>query len=109
MKPFVLTLIISIFFIHGSFSQVENVQFELEKTPFKMSLNSGVYKSRLSGASTKENSFRNFSIFVQVYFPFKRSLDSQENFSQPTTANLLMLDHQNKMTIEYGSQEKDAC
>ena len=87
MKPFVLTLISSIFFIQVIFSQVENVQFELEKTPFKMSLNSGVYKSRLSGASLKENSFRNFSIFAQVYFPFKRSLDSQENFSQPTTGS----------------------
>ena len=74
MKYLILTLILTIFFSQVNFSQVEKVEFELEKIPFKMSLNSGVYKSRLSGASQRENSFRNFSIFAQVYFPFKRSL-----------------------------------
>jgi len=57
-----ITFIFTIFFVQKNFSQVEKVQFELEKTPFKMSLNSGFYKSRISGASQKENSFRNFSI-----------------------------------------------
>ena len=57
MKSLILTLILTIFFSHRNFSQVEKVEFELEKTPFKMSLNSGVYKSRLSGASQRENSF----------------------------------------------------
>ena len=55
MKPLILTLISTIFFSQVNFSQVEKVEFELEKTPFKMSLNSGVYKSRLSGASEREN------------------------------------------------------
>ena len=49
MKSLILTLILTICFSHRNFSQVEKVEFELEKTPFKMSLNSGVYKSRLSG------------------------------------------------------------
>ena len=84
MKPFIFTLIFSTLFICNYFAQVEKVQFELEKTPFKMSLNSGLYKSRLSGSSEKENSFRNFSIFAQVYFPFKRSLDKPESFNQST-------------------------
>jgi hypothetical protein len=84
MKPFIFTLIFSTLFICNYFAQVEKVQFELEKTSFKMSLNSGLYKSRLSGSSEKENSFRNFSIFAQVYFPFKRSLDKPESFNQST-------------------------
>ena len=75
MKSLILTSILTIFFSQRNFSQVEKVEFEIEKTFFKMSLNSGVYKSRLSRASDRENSFRNFSIFAQVYFPFKRSLD----------------------------------
>ena len=87
MKPLILALILTIFFSQRKFSQMEKVEFELEKTPFKMSLNSGVYKSRLSGASERENSFRNFSIFAQVYFPFKRSLDKPENFSQSNLAS----------------------
>ena len=60
MKPIILTLVLITFFSQRNFSQVEKVEFEIEKTPFKMSLNSGVYKSRLSGASERENSFRNF-------------------------------------------------
>ena len=63
-------------------SQLEKAYFEVEKTTFKYSLNTGVYKSRLSGANERENSFKNFSIFAQVYFPFKRALDTPNNFQK---------------------------
>ena len=66
--------------------RVEKVEFELEKTPFKISLNTGVYRSRFDlPVDANVNSFRNFSIFAQVYFPFKRSLDKPENFKKPKT------------------------
>ena len=63
-------------------SQLEKAYFEVEKTTFKYSLNTGIYKSRLSGANERENSFKNFSIFAQVYFPFKRALDTPNNFQK---------------------------
>ena len=57
------TLIIaSVFFSSvNCVSQLEKVQFELEKTTFKYSINAGIYKSRLPGANEIENSFKNFS------------------------------------------------
>ena len=67
------TLIIASVFFYSvnCVSQLEKVQFELEKTTFKYSINAGIYKSRLLGANEIENSFKNFSVFAQVYFPFK--------------------------------------
>jgi len=62
------------------FSQLEKVKFELEKTDLKINVSSGLYKSRLSGSSPKENSFSQPAFLVQVYFPFKRSLDTPSNF-----------------------------
>jgi len=78
------TLIIaSVFFSSvNCVSQLEKVQFELEKTTFKYSINAGIYKSRLPGANEIENSFKNFSVFAQVYFPFKRSLDIPKSFQK---------------------------
>ena len=86
MKAISLTILITIFIAFNSYTQVEKVEFELEKTPFKISLNTGVYRSRFDlPVDANVNSFQNFSIFAQVYFPFKRSLDKPENFKKPKT------------------------
>ena len=82
MKGTIISLFVIITFNIGFKAQLDPVKFKLEKTTFKYSLNSGIYKSRLSGASDKENSFKNISFFAQVYFPFKRSLDIPENFNK---------------------------
>ena len=82
MKGTIISLFVIIIFNIGFKAQLDPVKFKLEKTTFKYSLNSGIYKSRLSGASVKENSFKNISFFAQVYFPFKRSLDVPENFNK---------------------------
>ena len=86
MKGISLTILITIFIAFNGYTQVEKVEFELEKTPFKISLNTGVYRSRFDlPVDANVNSFQNFSIFAQVYFPFKRSLDKPENFKKPKT------------------------
>ncbi len=80
MKSIILFLVIV-----GSIAisgQVERVVFELEKTPLKVSINPGVYRSRLPGSNTIESSFRQPAFFTQVYFPFKRSLDVPSNFER---------------------------
>ena len=82
MKGTLFLLLIAIIFNTNLRAQYEPVRFKLEKTTFKFSFNSGIYKSRLSGASDKENSFKNISFFAQVYFPFKRSLDVPKNFNK---------------------------
>ena len=86
MKAILLTILITIFIAFNGYTQVEKVEFELEKTPFKISLNTGVYRSRFDlPVDANVNSFQNFSIFAQVYFPFKRSLDKPENFKKSKT------------------------
>ena len=82
MKLSSLLLLTVLFSYINCNSQLEKVQFELEKSTFKFSINSGGYKSRLPGAYKKENSFKNFSVFAQLYFPFKRSLDIPQNFQK---------------------------
>ena len=82
MKKVVL-IVATIYSISIS-SQVERVVFELEKTPLKVSINPGVYRSRLPGSSSLESSFRQPAFFAQVYFPFKRSLDTPSNFERST-------------------------
>ena len=82
MKGTIISLFVIIIFNIDFKAQLDPVKFKLEKNTFKYSLNSGIYKSRLSGASAKENSFKNISFFAQVYFPFKRSLDVPENFNK---------------------------
>ena len=77
-----LMLAHSVFPQVGSNGQVERVQFELEKTPFKFNLNAGPYRSRLGSGTDKENGFNQPAFFVQVYFPFKRSLDTPSNFER---------------------------
>ena len=82
MRGNLISLLVIIIFNISFKAQLDPVNFKLEKTTFKYSLNSGIYKSRLSGASEKENSFKNISFFAQVYFPFKRSLDVPKNFNK---------------------------
>ena len=82
MKKVVL-IVATIYSISIS-SQLERVVFELEKTPLKVSVNPGIYRSRLPGSSSIESSFRQPAFFAQVYFPFKRSLDTPSNFERST-------------------------
>ena len=79
-----LVLIVATIYSISIYSQVERVVFELEKTPLKVSINPGVYRSRLPGSSSIESSFRQPAFFAQVYFPFKRSLDTPSNFERST-------------------------
>ena len=77
-KVLFLLLILCSFDFH---SQVQKVKFELEKTPFKFNINAGPYRSRF-GDGKKENGFNQPAFFTQVYFPFKRSLDTPSNFER---------------------------
>ena len=76
-------LFIFLFFTLPIYCQVEKVFFELEKTPLKISINPGIYRSRLPGSTTLESGFNQPAFFAQVYFPFKRSLDIPSNFERP--------------------------
>ena len=67
-----LSLLVVIIFNISLKAQFDPVNFKLEKLLLNTVLNFGIYKSRLSGASEKENSFKNISFFAQVYFPFKK-------------------------------------
>ena len=61
MKAISLTILITIFIAFNSYTQVEKVEFELEKTPFKISLNTGVYRYRIYlPVDANVNSFQNF-------------------------------------------------
>lgn len=53
-------------------------KIKLEIVPFKLSLNPGIYRSRL-GADTP---FNQLGGFMQLYFPFQRSLDKLEKFKK---------------------------
>ena len=77
-----IILFLTLFFSTYIYSQVEKVVFELEKTPLKISINPGIYRSRLPGSNSLENSFSQPAFFAQVYFPFKRSLDTPSNFQR---------------------------
>ena len=78
----IISLFLTLFFSTFIYSQAERVVFELEKTPLKVSINPGVYRSRLPGSISLESSFRQPAFFAQVYFPFKRSLDTPSNFQR---------------------------
>ena len=67
-------------FTISCWTQVEKVEFELEKTALKINFNTGLYRSRLPNTISPTNSFRQPAFFAQVYFPFKRSLDTPSNF-----------------------------
>jgi len=80
MKKVVFLLLILCSF--DFYSQVEKVKFELEKTPFKFNINAGPYRSRFESGTEKEKGFNQPAFFAQVYFPFKRSLDTPSNFKR---------------------------
>ena len=67
-------------FTISCWTQVEKVEFELEKTSLKINFNTGLYRSRLSNTISPANSSPQPAFFAQVYFPFKRSLDTPSNF-----------------------------
>jgi hypothetical protein len=52
-----LALIVATIYSICISSQVEGVVFELEKTPLKVSINPGIYRSRWPGCSSLESSF----------------------------------------------------
>ena len=55
---------------------------KLEIVPFKMSINPGIYRSRIHVTPGVENKFNQLGGFVQFYFPFQRSIDKLENFKK---------------------------
>jgi len=67
-------------FTISCWAQVEKVEFELEKTSLKINFNAGLYRSRLPNTISPASSFLQPGFFAQVYFPFKRSLDTPSNF-----------------------------
>ena len=80
----VLLLLISLFCIspQWGFSQIQKGEFELEVVPLKISLNTGIYRSRLDLYPGPQGGFNQPGMFIQVYFPFQRSFDHPENFKR---------------------------
>ena len=66
-----LMLAHSVFPQVGSNGQVEIVQFELEKTPFKFNLNAGPYRSRLVPEQTKKTGLINLRFLCKFIFHSK--------------------------------------
>ena len=66
MKLSSLLLLTVLFSYINCNSQLEKVQFELEKSTFKFSINSGGYKSRLPGAYKKKTVLKTF-LFLRNY------------------------------------------
>ena len=54
----------------------------MEIVPLKVSLNAGIYRSRLDLYPGPQSSFNQPGTFIQVYFPFQRSMDHPENFKR---------------------------
>jgi len=82
MKSILTLVTILILTSSASYAGVKKAKYKLEVIPFKCSLNGGVYRSRLANAIPPKRSYNNPTGFVQVFFPFKRSIDLPENFSE---------------------------
>ena len=54
----------------------------MEIVPLKVSINSGIYRSRLGLYPGPQSGFNQSGTFIQVYFPFQRSMDHPENFKR---------------------------
>lgn len=77
---------VTLFFLHitSTFAALQEAKYKLEIVPFKISLNGGLYRSRIANALPEKRSYSNPAFFIQVYFPFKRSIDHPDNFSEDT-------------------------
>ena len=65
-----------------SYAQLKKGEFLMEIVPLKVSLNGGLYRSRLNLYPGPQKYFKQPSTFIQVYFPFQRSMDHPENFKR---------------------------
>jgi len=65
-----------------SYAQLKKGEFVMEIVPLKVSLNGGLYRSRLGLYPGPQSGFNQPGIFIQVYFPFQRSMDHPENFKR---------------------------
>jgi len=61
-------------------SRFFSAKAKLEVVPFKLNLNPGIYRSRLDLNPAVENRFNQLGGFVQLYFPFQRSIDKAISF-----------------------------
>jgi hypothetical protein len=66
---------------NNTFAGLKEAKYKMEIVPFKFSLNGGVYRSRLANAVPPKREYNNPAFFVQIYFPFKRSLDYPKHFT----------------------------
>ncbi|MFT6747848.1 MAG: hypothetical protein ACJAZ2_002205 [Glaciecola sp.] len=65
---------------NAAFAGLKEAKHKMEVVPFKFSLNGGVYRSRLANAIPAKREYNNPAFFVQVFLPFKRSVDLPEHF-----------------------------
>lgn len=73
------------FLMNPAFAGITRAKYELELIPFKCSINGGLYRSRLAESTPEEKRYNRPSLFIQTYFPFKRSIDFPENFSNDSS------------------------
>ena len=78
MKGTIISLFVIIIFNIGFKAQLDPVKFKLEKTTFKYSLNSGIYKSRLSEPLLKKIASRIFLFLPKFIFHLKDHWMSQK-------------------------------
>jgi len=80
MKIITSIITILLFSSNFAFAGLKKAKYTMEIVPFKFSLNAGVYRSRLAGGTPAKREYNNPAMFVQVYLPFKRSLDYPKYF-----------------------------
>jgi hypothetical protein len=80
MKFITSMIAILLFSANFVFAGLKQAKYKMEIVPFKFSVNGGVYRSRLAGRTPPKREYKNPAMFVQVYLPFKRSLDYPKYF-----------------------------
>lgn len=77
-----LSLIVALVFSSNfTFAGLNEAKLKMEVVPFKFSANAGLYRSRISDAVPVKREMNNPAFFVQVFFPFKRSIDNPKYFT----------------------------
>jgi hypothetical protein len=82
MKTILTLITVLLLTSNASFAGVKEAKYKMEIVPFKFSINGGMYRSRLANAIPAKRSYNNPALFVQVYLPFKRSIDHSASFSE---------------------------
>lgn len=74
--------------ISSVFAGFREAKHKMEIVPFKFSANTGLYRSRISGATPIKIELNNPAFFAQVFFPFKRSIDDPKYFNGNDSTSL---------------------